>query len=53
VRRLIFVTQRVDPDHPVLAAAVPKIRALAARLDEVVVLARSAGPGVLPDHCRV
>jgi glycosyltransferase involved in cell wall biosynthesis len=32
---------------------VPKIRALAARLDEVVVLALSAVPGVLPDNCRV
>jgi glycosyltransferase involved in cell wall biosynthesis len=47
------VTQQVDPEHPVLAATVPKIRALAERLDEVVVLADSAVPGVLPDNCRV
>jgi glycosyltransferase involved in cell wall biosynthesis len=51
--RLVFVTQRVDPTHPVLGAAVPKIRALAARVDEVTVLALSATPSVLPDNCRV
>ena len=51
--KLIFVTQQVDPEHPVLAAAVPKIRALAARVDEVVVLALHAQPGVLPANCRV
>ena len=50
--RLIFVTQQVDPAHPVLAATVPKIRALASRFDEVVVLASSAEEGVLPDNCR-
>ena len=50
---LVFVTQQVDPEHPVLAATVPKIRALAQRFDEVVVLAASATPGVLPQNCRV
>jgi glycosyltransferase involved in cell wall biosynthesis len=53
VTKLVFVTQRVDPDHPVLAAAVPKITALAQRVDEVVVLALAAKPGVLPANCRV
>jgi glycosyltransferase involved in cell wall biosynthesis len=53
MRSLVFVTQQVDPDHPVLAATVPKIRALAERLDEVVVLADRAVPGVLPANCRV
>ena len=43
-RSLVFVTQQVDPEHPVLAATVPKIRALAERLDEVVVLADRAVP---------
>jgi len=52
-RSLVFVTQQVDPEHPVLAATVPKIAALAARLDEVVVLADRAVPGVLPGNCRV
>lgn len=51
--RLIFVTQRVDPDHPALAATVAKIRALAARVDEVVVLAGGAVPGSLPPNCRL
>ncbi len=42
MRRLVFLTQRVDPEDPVLAATVPKIRALAERVDEVVVLAQAA-----------
>jgi glycosyltransferase involved in cell wall biosynthesis len=37
----------------VLAATVPKIRALARRFGEVAVLAASAVPGVLPPNCRV
>jgi glycosyltransferase involved in cell wall biosynthesis len=52
-RRLIFVTQQLDPAHPTLAGAVPMIRALAARVDEVVVLADRAVDGVLPENCRV
>lgn len=50
--RIVFVTQQVDPGHPALAATVPKIRALAARVDEVVVLADRALPGALPENCR-
>jgi glycosyltransferase involved in cell wall biosynthesis len=53
VQRLLFITQQVDPRHPALAATVPKIRALAALVDEVVVLADGAVPGVLPANCRV
>lgn len=53
MRRLVFVTQQVDPGHPALAATIPKIAALARRLDEVVVLADGAVPGVLPENCRV
>jgi glycosyltransferase involved in cell wall biosynthesis len=54
VRRLVFLTQRVDPDDPVLAATIPKIRALAERVDEVVVLAQSAAPANgLPENVRV
>jgi glycosyltransferase involved in cell wall biosynthesis len=53
VRRLVFATQQVDPEHPALAATIPKIAALAQRLDEVVVLADSAVPGTLPANCRV
>jgi glycosyltransferase involved in cell wall biosynthesis len=53
MRRLVFVTQQIDPEHPALAATVPKLAALARRLDELVVLADGAVPGVLPDNCRV
>src|SRR5574340_1281397 len=51
--RVVFVTQQVDPGHPALAATVPKIAALAALVDEVVVLADGAVDGVLPANCRV
>lgn len=51
--RIVFVTQRVDPGDPVLGATVAKIAALAARVDEVVVLADSAVPGSLPSNCTV
>ncbi len=50
--RLIFITQQVDPGHPALAATVPKIRALAERCEEVIVLADRVLPGVLPANCR-
>jgi glycosyltransferase involved in cell wall biosynthesis len=53
VTKIVFITQQVDPGHPALAATVPKIRALAAQVDEVVVLADGAVPGVLPTNCRV
>jgi glycosyltransferase involved in cell wall biosynthesis len=53
MRRLVFVTQQIDPEHPLLAAAVPMIRALASRVDELVVLADRAVEGALPDNCRV
>jgi len=42
-----------DPASPVLGATVAKLRALAARVDELVVLADSAVDGVLPENCRV
>ena len=31
MNRLVFLTQRVDADDPVLAATIPQIRALAER----------------------
>jgi glycosyltransferase involved in cell wall biosynthesis len=52
-KRIVFITQQVDRAHPVLAATVPKIAALAERVDEVAVLADGAVPGTLPDNCRV
>jgi glycosyltransferase involved in cell wall biosynthesis len=53
MKRIVFVTQRIEPAHPVLGATVAKIAALAERLDEVTVLALSAQPRVLPANCRV
>ena len=53
MRRVVFITQHVDPAHPALAATVPKLRALAKRVDEVVVLADAAVPGVLAPNCRI
>jgi glycosyltransferase involved in cell wall biosynthesis len=51
-RRLVFVTQDVDPAHPALAATVAKIRALAALVDELVVLADVVVPTALPANAR-
>lgn len=51
--KLVFVTQQVDPESPVLGATVAKIRALAARCDEIAVLADAAVDGALPANCRV
>jgi glycosyltransferase involved in cell wall biosynthesis len=51
--KLVFVTQQVDPASPVLGATVAKVRALAARVDEVAVLADGAVEGALPANCRV
>jgi glycosyltransferase involved in cell wall biosynthesis len=51
--KLIFVTQQVDPTDPVLGATVAKLTALAARVDELVVLSLAAVPGSLPANCRV
>jgi glycosyltransferase involved in cell wall biosynthesis len=53
VARIVFITQQVDPAHPALAATVPKISALAALVDEVVVLADGAVEDALPANCRI
>jgi glycosyltransferase involved in cell wall biosynthesis len=47
--RLVFATQRVDSQHPALAATIPKIRALAQRVDELVVVSQSGDVRELPD----
>src|SRR5437762_8865079 len=49
--RIVFVTQAADPSHPVLGATLPKIRALAARVEEVVVIAEAIESAALPDNC--
>jgi glycosyltransferase involved in cell wall biosynthesis len=51
MRRLIFATQKLDPDDPVLAATLPMVRALAARVDELVVLCDTAVE--VPENVRV
>jgi glycosyltransferase involved in cell wall biosynthesis len=53
MKRLVFLTQSVDPDHPVLAATIPKIRALAQRVDEVVVVAQQGRGEGLPPNVQV
>jgi glycosyltransferase involved in cell wall biosynthesis len=53
MRRLIFATQKVDPDDPILAATVPMVAALAARVDELVVLCDFAVHEALPANVRV
>jgi glycosyltransferase involved in cell wall biosynthesis len=50
---LVVVTQQVDPASPVLGATVAKLRALAGRVEELVVLADSAVAGALPENARV
>jgi glycosyltransferase involved in cell wall biosynthesis len=53
MQRLVFLTQSVDPEHPALAATIPKICALADRADEVVVLAQSGRGDGLPANVEV
>ena len=53
MKKILFVTQQIDPANPNLGAVVPMVRALAERCDEVVVLALRAVPGALPANCRV
>ena len=50
--RVVFITQEVDPAHPLLAATVSMIRALAARCDEVVVVANRIEETALPENAR-
>jgi glycosyltransferase involved in cell wall biosynthesis len=53
VSRVVIVTQQADRSHPFLAATVAQIRALAERVDEVVVLADAVAAEDLPPNCRV
>ena len=49
--RLVFVTQAVDADDPILGATVAKLRALASRYDRVVVVCDRVGRLDLPPNC--
>jgi glycosyltransferase involved in cell wall biosynthesis len=51
--KLIFATQTLDPADPILAATVPMVGALAARVDELVVLCASADRAAVPANVRV
>ena len=51
--KLVVITQRVDPDDPALGATVPMLRALATRVDELVVLTLVAREAGLPASVRV
>jgi glycosyltransferase involved in cell wall biosynthesis len=53
MKKLIFITQVVDPADPNLGATGGKIAALARRVDEVVVLCDRGVDGVLPGNCRL
>jgi glycosyltransferase involved in cell wall biosynthesis len=53
MRRLVFITQVVDPADPNLGATRAKIAALARRFDEVAVLCDHGVDGVLPGNCRL
>ena len=46
--RLLVITQVVDAEDPILAATVPKLKALASRCDQLVVLAGRVGAHDLP-----
>ena len=51
--RLVFVTQSVDSDDPILGATVAKLRALAQRCDELVVICDHIGAHDLPPNCTL
>ncbi|MHB8470636.1 MAG: glycosyltransferase family protein [Gaiellaceae bacterium] len=53
MRKLVFLTQRLAARDPILGATVPMVRALAARVEELVVLCDTAVPGSVPEHVRV
>ena len=53
VRKLVFITQVVNPADPNLGATRAKIAALARRVDEVVVICDRGIEGALPDNCRL
>jgi glycosyltransferase involved in cell wall biosynthesis len=52
VRRVVFITQQFDPDHPLLATTVPQVAAIARQVDEVVVVAETVVESALPANAR-
>jgi glycosyltransferase involved in cell wall biosynthesis len=53
LRKLVFITQVVDPSDTNLGATSAKIAALARRVDELVVLCDRGDAASLPGNCRV
>ena len=51
--KLAVATQRVVLDDPVLGATVPKLQALAERVERLVVLTLHEGKHDLPENVRV
>ena len=51
--RLLFVTQSIDAEDPILGATVAKLRALAQRCEELVVIADRIGSHDLPSNCTL
>ena len=51
--RLVFITQTLDADHPVLGHTLILVEALAARTEEVVVVCGSVGRHALPANVRI
>ena len=51
--RLLVITQVVDAEDPILAATVPKLKALASRCDQLVVLAGRVGAHDLPANATI
>jgi glycosyltransferase involved in cell wall biosynthesis len=52
VTRVVFITQRYEPDHPVLATTVTQLRELARHVDELVVVADRVDRTALPANAR-
>ena len=52
-RKLVFITQVVDPADPNLGATGGKIAALSKLVDEVVVICDRGVEGALPENCRL
>jgi glycosyltransferase involved in cell wall biosynthesis len=51
--KLVFITQEVDPEHPVLAQTVDLVRALSSRVDELAIVARDVNWESIPANVSV
>jgi glycosyltransferase involved in cell wall biosynthesis len=51
--RLVFVTQELDPAHPALAQSTDLVRALAARVERLAIVARDVDWDGVPENAEV